>query len=751
MPAAGRAVRPVAPAQAQQEAIAAQQADVQLATQISAALAAGDYKTAFTLGAGNKFGEALLTPQGYEALGGKPMTSEAEMSKYYGALASLPQNLALKYTNPIPGQMLGSGARMPTANAQANWTQGADLAFNLHGGNTNQGLELPNIAAYASRTPGKTFLDQYGVQLAEAAAAIATGGQSLWIQGLAGAAAGAGAASLTGQDPGKAALGGLAGGVAGGLTAPISSEVSDLVGGGTVGKVLGGAAAGASRGGLSSLVTGGNVATGLEIGAVGGAAGSAVGAAEGAAGVPAPVSGIVSGLASGAAKQAVAGGGSGGATSAPAGGNVASPNDPMMGAPTPVSGQLPDVTVTAPALPPTTPATPAAPAAAPDAGATGATAGGAGGTTPGWLSSLASTLGVDQNNLSAALTSAGLIAGGTAAATGAKNEQTALASKEAALGQPSITQAQNTLARAGGGTYNDLTQLSKNALDTATAQGTQLITAAAPMDQIAQTAFKNYSTGTLSAADQLTLDNYTAQARQQWLTSNPNNADAGARAAAFAQIDASAIQLKQQLLTAQLGVGNQEEAAWLAQTEAGQKAITDAQKQATTDLNNQMTIALTELGIGLQPAMDAIHSLMAADSQFATNITNLLTGVAKAYALATAKQATAAGGTAGGGPKVSLPGGGGGGFTTPAPGSGIPGAAPAPGAPPVLAPGAGGGPAIPPPVDTTPSPGTLPDNTLPGGMPDISGGTLPDIYSGSFGAPNDTGGAYTSYASYAGG
>lgn len=215
----------------------------------------------------------------------------------------------------------------------------------------------------------------------------------------------------------------------------------------------------------------------------------------------------------------------------------------------------------------------------------------------------------------------------------ANQAATNLGQTEANLGKPATAAGTSLLNQVNAG---KLPPAAQRVLDTSAAQGNVLINAAAPLNNIAQKAFGNYASGTLNAADALAVDNFVSQSRQTWLAANPGG-DSGAQAAAFAQIDAQAIQLKQSLLTQELGVGQSAEAQWLTQTAEGQKTIRDGQTFAVTQLNTMFTQAMQAIGLGLAPAMAGIEAIMQADVAFGNQITSLFTGIGTAYALAGAK------------------------------------------------------------------------------------------------------------------
>jgi hypothetical protein len=247
--------------------------------------------------------------------------------------------------------------------------------------------------------------------------------------------------------------------------------------------------------------------------------------------------------------------------------------------------------------------------------------------SPDWLSSL-------ESSLTGALPYAAVGAAGTAAASSARNEANTLAQQEINLGKPA-TQAGTTLVN--NALAGKLTPEQQTALTTAENQGQSLINAADPLNSIAQSAFGNYAAGTLTSADQQTIDEFTQSSQQAWLASNPGNADSGAKAAAFANIQAQAVQLKQSLLTQELGVGQSAEAQWLSQTQAGQGAIQTAQRNAITDINTTFTEGLAALGLGMQPAMAGIQQMMQNDAEFGQQVTSLFESLAMGYALQSAK------------------------------------------------------------------------------------------------------------------
>ena len=486
-------------------------------------------------------------------------------------------------------------------------------------------MDVPNLqAAFAQNNgpstfqtlePGLLALAAIGglaaSGLGTAAAATAPGGATGAIGGA--SAAGEVPASIAGFDSaGEAAAGAQAatagvGDAIGSGVAPSIGAAGGATGGATgAGSVINGAEIGAAKGGVVSALTGKNPLEGAALGAVTGGVGGEVAGATG------------SSLLGGAASAAT--GAAAGAVLTPgvsSGGGATMP----IGQPTGASGLTNPAAITGDLSTPTSAAVPGTGSALPDLGsAAGGLLGGLGGMAP-------------------YLAVGGI---GTALASQENSEQNSLANQEIALGKPATTAGNQQLAAYQSGT---LPPGAQQVLTTSAQQGQALINAAQPMNQIAQTAFGNYQNGTLTAADALSVNNFVQSAQQQWLAANGGNADSGAKAAAFASIDAQAIQLKQQLLTQQLGVGNQEEAAWLAQTQAGQQTIQQGQVFAANALQQEFNNGLSALGLGLQPAMAGINQLMQNDQAFAQQVTQLFSGLATAYALSTVKGGT---GSAGG-------------------------------------------------------------------------------------------------------
>jgi hypothetical protein len=604
------------------------------------------------------------------------------------------------------------GAAAPAAAAGSSGLDvGTLMASNVAtGGISDVGAILPEAATASTVAPAASVLPT--------AADLAVGAPDLAAMTAAPGAIGAAAPSLgssilTGAGRG-AITGGVSSAVRGGdpLTGALTGAVTGGVGGGVsglatpelgtvAGRTLGGAAAGATGAALG----GGNVGAGLAAGAAGGV----VSGAGQTLGLPSAITQPAAGLAAGATRQAVAGQPSARPSSTTTSGGPVSTPQPMLGAPTSVQGAQgvsptliggPD---SGPAAWPTSPLQPAkatatqglAPGVAtpgpqpmttggvtvPTGGGAGAVAGPAvaalGGAAAGSTSivnSIATALGMDPATVSQDLTAAGLLAGGTMAAGSALDQANKLAQQEVAVGQPALTQgAQVTNAAVSG----QLTPLQQQALTTATTQGQSLIDQATPLNTIAQQAFTAYASGSLNAADALSVDNFRSQSQQGWLAANPN-ADSGARAAAFADIEAKAIQLKDSLMTARLGVGMQAESQWLTQTATGQSTIQTAQRNAVNDITTMFNQGLTEMGMGMQPVMAGIQQLMANDQAYGAQVTELFSNVALAMALAQAKTATAAGTTAAGKPAGAAGGGAGAGagagvgITTGAGGVGLP-------------------------------------------------------------------------------
>jgi hypothetical protein len=563
----------------------------------------------------------LETSKGLTELDPSKQWTPAEISAFYnaagqnwhqqGALGQNPE-AALWGKNPIGG---------------------GDAATNA----ATTGTAAPDLARFAGTQQSSSFLDKYGADIAMLVAAVVAPEAIGVIEGglEAGAVAAVGADSAAEFAGGALAGGGIAEGVtAGALWGAGSGAAIDAITGKPItgrGELLAAAAggvgqglsvagrelglnaieAGALKGGASSAISGGNIATGALTGAVGAGIADSLGG------------GYLGGVAGGLAKAEVG--------NLVGGSNVAT----GLGSPTAPSGLNPILA----------------------SGAGAATD--AAGATPSWSDTL---LGA------APFAAAG--AAGTALASSARNENNALASQEEGLGKNPTAAGNALLGQFQSGT---LSPLASQALNTSTAAGNTLITAAAPMNAIAQTAFGNYQNGTLNAADSMQLNNFVQSAQQQWLAANGGNADTGARAAAFAQIDAQATMLKQQLMTNELGVGNAEEAQWLSQTAQGQQTIIAGQQAAITSLNQTFTQAMSALGLGMEPIMAGINQAIQNNTQFGNQVTQLFTGLGTAYALAMSKGGGAGltsaltggiksllGGSSGGGPSApsGLRGGG---------------------------------------------------------------------------------------------
>lgn len=566
---------------------------------------------------------------------------------------------------------------MKAAHPEVNWSAFQQFTDAISNGFLGKNAQGQWYNPRAGEDSGWDKFMSQALPILTAGLAGAAFGPEVWA-GLGGATAGAGAtiglgategaiggavgAGLTGQNVGKGALTGLVGGgVAGGLAAAgLPGGVSKAVGGGTAGNVAGS---------LTTKAVGNVIAGELDQSlGLGASSSRQVGSgptqpasfvSSGAAGAGPSTGATLPAAATAAAGLGAAAAGAGPSAEQPGNTTMPAGIDPTVtGQPTPPSGVGPSIDPGAPNVP--------ASANQPDPNApnpgtttidptTGQPTAGAGGS---WLNNLISGIGTTLTGQGGPTSLAPYLAVGalgTAAAEKARGEQQNLAGQEAGLGATATAAGNAKLSQAMSGQLDPITQ---SVMDEGVKAGTTIMANAGPLNDIAQQSFKDYQSGVLSPADALQVNNATSAAKQQWLSAN-GNADTGAMAATFAAIDGQAVIMRQQLLTARLGVGQASEAQWLTQTQAGLKAQQDGQIFAVNQLNTMFQQGMEGIGLGMQPAMAAINAMMQADSTFSSNMTSLFSNLAMAYALANAKQSN--NGTSGSGsPRITMPSSGGG-------------------------------------------------------------------------------------------
>ena len=204
---------------------------------------------------------------------------------------------------------------------------------------------------------------------------------------------------------------------------------------------------------------------------------------------------------------------------------------------------------------------------------------------------------------------------GTLAGLGLSQASSAQSQAANAAGQLTSVGAPYTAAGA-----NALGQINTTA-PASTAQQTQ---AAGTLGDIANTAFTNYNSGTLSPADQAALTAQTTAQKQQVAQqlANSGGTDTSALDTADQQIDTNAMINKQNLLNAQF--------------QTGQSALTQVQSTYTGLLNN----ALAESSFGLGALGEGLNLQITQDSQITQSLNNLFGQIAQGFG-------TAVGGTSG--------------------------------------------------------------------------------------------------------
>lgn len=264
------------------------------------------------------------------------------------------------------------------------------------------------------------------------------------------------------------------------------------------------------------------------------------------------------------------------------------------------------------------------------------TAAGAGSASGGSaLSSLASLFSGSGglSGLSGALPYLGAGAAGLYQAGQANQQNIAATNQLSGLGAPYTQAGQTQLGNFQSGT---LTPQESNVVNTLNTQGQQLIDSAAPLAGIANTAFQNYAAGQLNPSQQAQIDAWTATAKQtlrQNLASS-GITDSSVLATQDAAIDSQATQLKDNLMTSNLQLGDQQYSQWLTGTQAGQQLQAQGAQYAVTSINTMLSQALQLGGLGTGIQADAIKLALQNDQQLSANTQNLFKSLASAYAVA---------------------------------------------------------------------------------------------------------------------
>lgn len=162
------------------------------------------------------------------------------------------------------------------------------------------------------------------------------------------------------------------------------------------------------------------------------------------------------------------------------------------------------------------------------------------------------------------------------------------------------------------------------------AQQTQ---AAGTLGNIANTAFSNYQSGTLSPADQASLNAMVTAEKQQVAQqlANSGGTDTSALDTADQQIDSNALIQKQNLLNAQF--------------QTGQQALTQVQSTYTNLLSN----ALSSSEFGLGALSQGLNLQITQDAQITQSLNNLFGQIARGFGTAIAPGGGGSAGTSGGG------------------------------------------------------------------------------------------------------
>lgn len=215
---------------------------------------------------------------------------------------------------------------------------------------------------------------------------------------------------------------------------------------------------------------------------------------------------------------------------------------------------------------------------------------------------------------------------------GQANQQNIQATNQlSGLGSPYTQAGQQQLSAFQG---NSLTPQESTVVNTLNTQGQQLIDSAAPLASIANTAFANYSAGQLNPSQQEQINAWTATAKQTLRQSLASSGvtDSSVLASQDAAIDSQATQLRDQLMTSNLQLGDQQYSQWLATTQAGQQLQAQGAQYAVTSINSKLSQALQLGGLGTGVQADAIKLALQNDQQLSANTQKLFQSLATAYA-----------------------------------------------------------------------------------------------------------------------
>ena len=567
----------------------------------------------------------LETSKGLQALDPNKTWTQQEMAAFYQAAGQ----------NWKQQGVLGQNPEAALWGAAPTGSQGvSDAATNFTTAGDNA---APDLARFAGTRQTSSFLDKYGMPIAGAALALATGGLGLGAAlggelgiGAAGGGALLGAGETAALDavtgkpitagsvlPGAVAGGFGASGLASAINSGVGNVVSDVAGD-TIGDVAGDFVQGGLTGGLKAGLSGGNIGTGVLAGGAGGAVGGLISDVTGSGLAGKVGGGLVGSEVKGALAPSTSGSSAGSSTGY---GSVLSGMNASTGAIAPTAGNksmaTPDQTTDMSQLPAPTP-TPAVNASAAPASS---------GTD---LTGLVSSLGTDLAGLATPTNLAyGAAAGlGLAEANSQKSQNQTYANTLANLGTPYVAAGQAQLTAAQNGTLTPAQQAQQANLNS---QGNTLTGEANPLISGGTSMITASNAGTLQPWQQAQLDAQVAQQKAQLRQSLGANVDSSTLAQYDAQIDQQASitrgQLVQQNLTSgegELGQGTNLQQQGQADIQAGYKVATDA---AQTAFQNAMSLAATGNG----PIMDAVNTLIQGDSQVSAALMSYMGALAKAY------------------------------------------------------------------------------------------------------------------------
>jgi hypothetical protein len=593
----------------------------------------GDYKDAFATAANQGRFDALTNQNNLRSLIKAPLTAQ-QMSDFYTAFMPYEQQMAGKpsgYYLNAPGKYQGQPLTWGTNLNNAQDVQQAvqwNMDNSLYGGIPDPSQVLgshPRVDPTAVQA-----LEDIGkyVVLPTVTAAVGAGAfAGLGTVGQAGVGATVGAANAA-ANGGNPLIGAVAGGV--GASGAGISEVSGLSP--AVSNVIAKTAAGGISGGVT--------------GAEAGAAGAVVGAGFQQAGAPAFLGSAASSAVSNYIRSQ---GDSGAPTTGTNGAGQPTGSSFIVPAATGLAGMASTNTMQA-----------GGPGGDPRLGTTveqppdtsGGAASGAGGTSGGTdlsgLSSLLGSLGISSGGLSSAAPY--LLSGGLglyqAAQANAQNKQAV--SDFSNLGKPYTQAGNQLLTQAQSGKLDSAHQ---NVVNTLQSQGQQLIDSASPLSQIANSAFADYQAGRLNPAQQEQIDAWTRSAKQELRQTLASSgiSDSSILASQDAAIDSQATQLKANLMTQNLQLGDQQYSQWLTSTQAGQQLIAQGAQYAATSIDTMLSQALGLGGLGTGIQAEAIKLGLQQDQILSKNVSDLMKSITSAYAVANKPAGVGAGSGGSGG------------------------------------------------------------------------------------------------------